>query len=165
EASVSFVAAALLWSGRRAFHVRLDLGALRVMLATVASLAAGCSALVLGAALAMLHTEPRIAAQEGLALLSWHPGPVPLGAEAGGLPLIVKTATLLLLVASAYLAFRVRVNARPPSADELSSARRVVQRHGRDKLAIFKLRRYNDRLFTTYSSAYLAYTHPHGDPV
>ena len=157
EASVSFVAAALLWSGRRAFHVRLDLRALRDALATVASLAAGCSALVLVAALAIVHTEPRIAAQEGFALLSWHPGPVPLGDEAGGLPLIVKTATLLLLVASAYLAFRVRVNATPPSADELSAAHRVVRSHGRDTLAFFKLRRDTERLFTADRSGFLAY--------
>jgi lysyl-tRNA synthetase class 2 len=157
EASLSFVAAALLWSGRRAFHVRLDLRALRGALATVASLAAGCSALVLVAALAILHTEPRIAAQEGVALLSWHPGPVPLGDEAGGLPLMVKTATLLLLVASAYLAFRVRVSATAPSADELNTARRVVQRHGRDTLAFFKLRRDTQRLFTADHSGFLAY--------
>lgn len=157
EASVSFVAALLLWSGRRAFHVRLDLRALRGALTTVVSLVAGCSALFLLAAVAIVHSEPHIAAQEGIALLSWHQGPVPLGDEAGGLPLIAKTATLLLLMASAYFAFRVRVSDTLPSEEELGTARRVVQRHGSDTLAFFKLRRDAQRLFSADGSGFLAY--------
>ena len=160
EAAWSFAAAALLWWGRAAFHVRHDPVSLRSALYRVPAVVAGTAVLVVGSVwIAAPRGDPagEILRATGDAVL-WQPGPIAFHDEMGRLPLAISLLALAALLACAYLVFKPLAAPRSlPDARARRAARRLVRRYGTDTLAFFKLRRDKQYLFDRDGSAFLAY--------
>jgi lysyl-tRNA synthetase class 2 len=160
EAAWSFAAAALLWLGRDAFHVRHDPVGLRSALLRVPVVIAGtAAAIVASVAIAAPNSASlgEILRASGDAVL-WQPGPFAFHDEVGHLPLAVSLLALFALLTTAYLVFRPLAAPRSlPDAEARRVARRLVRRYGADTLAFFKLRRDKQYLFDEAGGAFLAY--------
>jgi lysyl-tRNA synthetase, class II len=160
EAAWSFAAAALLWTGRDAFHVRHDPVSLRSALLRVPLVVVGTAvAIVASVAMAAPNSASfgAILRASGDAVL-WQPGPFAFRDEMGHLPLAVLLLALFALLTVAYLVFRPLAAPRSlPDAGARRLARELVREHGTDTLAFFKLRRDKQYLFDDAGEAFLAY--------
>jgi lysyl-tRNA synthetase class 2 len=160
EAVWSFAAAALLWLGRDAFHVRHDPVGLRSALLRVPFVIAGtAAAIVASVAIAAPNSASlgEILRASGDAVL-WQPGPFAFHDDVGHLPLAVSLLALFALLTTAYLVFRPLAAPRSlPNAEARRVARGLVRRYGADTLAFFKLRRDKQYLFDEAGGAFLAY--------
>jgi lysyl-tRNA synthetase class 2 len=157
EAGLSLAAAGALWSAREAFCVRSREPVL-LLLRRVGVLLVGFLALVFAAVVAIVHTGTAQSAQEMLALVAWQPAPpTPLFDEAGALAPLIRATTILVLLGSAYLAFRSPALREASSDGDRRRAVDLVRAHGADTLAFFKLRRDTQRLFSPDGQAFLAY--------
>jgi len=160
EALWSFAAAALLWWGRSAFHVRHDPVSLRSALLRGPAILAGAAVLIVASiALAAPASGSfgQILRASGDAVI-WQPGPIAFEDEVGHLPLAVSLLALGALLTVAYLLFRPLAAPRSlPDSEARRVARELVRRYGTDTLAFFKLRRDKQYLFDEAGSAFLAY--------
>ena len=160
EAAWSFVAAALLWWGRDAFHVRHDPVSLRSALWRVPAVIVGTAALVITsvwiAAPDSAGFETILRASGDLVL--WQPAPFSFHDEVGRLPLAVALLAVTALVTIAYLIFRPLAAPRSlPDAKVRAAAVDLVCAYGSDTLAYFKLRRDKQYLFSADRRAFLGY--------
>jgi lysyl-tRNA synthetase, class II len=160
EAAGSFAAAALLWWGRDAFHVRHDPVSLRSALWRVPIVLGGTAALMISSvwiaapAGASLGTVLRTAGD----LVLWQPAPFAFHDEVGRLPLAVALLGVTALVTIAYLIFRPLAAPRSlPDAKVRAVAVDLVCAYGSDTLAYFKLRRDKHYLFSVDGRAFLGY--------
>jgi lysyl-tRNA synthetase class 2 len=160
EAIWSFAAAALLWSGRAAFHVRHDPVSLRSALLRVPAVVAGTAGLIVASVAIAAPADASFGAilrASGDAVL-WQPGPFAFHDEMGRLPLAVSLLALFALLTVAYLVFRPLAAPRSlPDAEARRAARELVREYGTDTLAFFKLRRDKQYMFDEAGSAFLAY--------
>jgi lysyl-tRNA synthetase class 2 len=160
EALWSFAAAALLWLGRGAFHVRHDpvnlrSALLRVPIVVVGTAAAIVALVTIGAPSGASFGE--ILRASGDAVL-WQPMPFAFRDEMGRLPLALSLLALFALLTVAYLVFRPLAAPRSlPDAGARRLARELVREYGSDTLAFFKLRHDKQYLFDEEGSAFLAY--------
>jgi lysyl-tRNA synthetase class 2 len=160
ESFWSFAAAALLWSGRGAFHVRHDPVGLRSALLRVPVVIAGTAVLIVGSIGLAARNDASLGqilrASGDAVILS--PGPLAFHDEVAWLPLAVSLLALGALLTVAYLVFRPLAAPRSlPDAKARSVARTLVRRYGTDTLAFFKLRRDKQYLFDEAGSAFIAY--------
>jgi lysyl-tRNA synthetase class 2 len=160
EATLSLLAAALLWWGRPAFdalpreiHPRPSwLGALLAL-----SIALAFSALLVEVAAPGEASTLAVLRELG-DLMLWQRGPVHFPDELSRLPLAVGLLSLLGLLSGLWLLFRPLVLPRElPDADSRALAQALVKAHGHDTLAYFKLRRDKHYLFSTDGHAFLGY--------
>ena len=160
EAVWSFAAAALLWSGRGAFHVRHDPVSLRSAIVRVPAVVIGTAvAIVTSVAIAAPNDTSfgAIVRASGDAVL-WQPGPFSFHDEMGRLPLAVSLLALIALLTVAYLVFRPLAAPRSlPDAEARRAARELVREYGTDTLAFFNLRRDKQYMFGEAGAAFLAY--------
>ena len=160
EAIWSFAAAALLWSGRAAFHVRHDPVSLRSALLRVPALIVGTAVMIVASVAIAAPNDASFGAilrASGDAVL-WQPGPFGFHDEVGRLPLAVSLLALFALLTVAYLVFRPLAAPRSlPDAAARRAARELVRAYGTDTLAFFKLRRDKQYMFDADASAFLAY--------
>jgi lysyl-tRNA synthetase, class II len=157
EAGLSAGAAAALWCARRAFYVRTR-GSAWLLLRRVAVLVSGCFTLAFAGVFAAVHSANGTSAETVLALMAWRPvSPSPFVDSTAAVPLLVRVATILVLVGSSYLAFRLPSFRQPSQHGDRRHAGRLVRAHGTDTLSFFKLRRDTNRLFSDDGRAFLAY--------
>jgi lysyl-tRNA synthetase class 2 len=160
EATWSFAAAALLWSGRDAFHVRHDPVSLHSALLRVPAVIAGTAVLIVASVAIAAPNDASFGAilrASGDAVI-WQPGPFAFHDEMGRLPLAVSLLALFALLTVAYLVFRPLAAPRSlPDAEARRAARELVREYGTDTLAFFKLRKDKQYLFDEAGSAFLAY--------
>ena len=160
EAALSVGLAGLLWWSRAAFYVEPEPLHLRSRIRHLPLVALGLLALAtvtVWAAVPPGTPGPAIAG-ETATLLTWGTGPLPLRDEFGWLPLGLGLLGLFALLGVASTLFRPR---RAPDGPEGQQARhtafQLVQAHGRDTLAFFKLRRDARLYFSPDRRAFLAY--------
>jgi lysyl-tRNA synthetase, class II len=160
EAVWSFAAAALLWWGRAAFHVRHDPVSLRSALLRVPAILVGAAVLIVSSVALAAPADTsfgQILRAAGDAVI-WQRGPISFNDDVGRLPLAVSLLALGALLTVAYLVFRPLAAPRSlPDAEARRVARGLVRRHGTDTLAFFKLRHDKQYLFDEGGSAFLAY--------
>jgi lysyl-tRNA synthetase class 2 len=160
EAIWSFAAAALLWAGRSAFHVRHDPVSLRAALLRVPAVIAGTVVVIVTSVAIAAPGDASFGATlraSGDAVI-WQPGPFGFHDEMQRLPLAVSLLALFSLLTVAYLVFRPLAAPRSlPDAAARRVARELVREHGTDTLAFFKLRRDKQYLFDEDETAFLAY--------
>ena len=160
ESFVDFTAAALLWLGRTSFYVHHDPLTVRGAAWRVPALVFGCvfttaASVWIGAP---AHTAFAAIARETGDLLIWQRGPVEFHDELARLDLAVVTLGVLTLLTCAYLLFRPLAAPRDlPDAALRETAVELVQAHGTDTLAYFKLRRDQHYLFSSDQRAFLGY--------
>jgi lysyl-tRNA synthetase class 2 len=160
EALLSWGGAALLWAGRDTFAVEHDRVCRR---SPIWPYAAGVAAA--GATVAFLvwlasgrRAEEGTVLRQTIDLFAFTHGSMSFQGELGWLPLAVSLLTLVLIVVGCALFFRPRRPPRDlPDEPERSAARELVQAHGRDTLAFFKLRRDIQYLFSRDGRAFLGY--------
>jgi lysyl-tRNA synthetase class 2 len=146
EASVSWALAGALWLGRGAFVVRHDRATVAVALRRVAVLVVAVVAATAVTVVVATHTTVQVlsigaVARETLALLSFSPGPLPLGPHFDWLPLGIATMAAAAIATGAWILFRpLGLPRQPATAGLQRRVRRLVQQHGSDTLSAFKLR-------------------------
>jgi lysylphosphatidylglycerol synthetase-like protein (DUF2156 family) len=134
-AAAALGVAALLWWGRKAFHVAH--GPLRLGRRSVAALTAvllGTAFCACSAVLAPKPSDGLTLAREASALAGWQPGPVRLGDELRSVQLGVALVELLALAGAAYAVFRPLAPPRAPRARAQARTRsraRARHRHAR----------------------------------
>jgi lysyl-tRNA synthetase class 2 len=160
EAIWSLAAAALLWGGRGAFHVRHDPVSLRSALLRVPAVIAGTAVAIVASVAIAAPNDTSFAAiirASGDAVI-WQPGPFAFHDEVGRLPLAVSLLALFALLTVAYLIFRPLAAPRSlPDAEARRAARELIRAYGTDTLAFFKLRRDKQYLFDDAGTSFLAY--------
>jgi lysyl-tRNA synthetase class 2 len=160
EALWSFAAAALLWWGRAAFHVRHDPVSLRSALLRVPAILAGAAILIVSSVALAAPADAsfgQILRAAGDAVI-WQPGPISFNDDVGRLPQAVSLLALGALLTVAYLVFRPLAAPRSlPDAEARGLAKGLVRRYGTDTLAFFKLRHDKQYLFDEGGGAFLAY--------
>ncbi len=157
EAALSAGLALALWYGRESFDVEQEPLRVRAVAAPLlgallaVALAGGIGVWVAGG------TDPsvRLAAREAWGLLLWRP--LPLGFDDPGAPLVVRTLVLATLLSTAGALFRPRRPRPSTTTPERRQAHVLVQAHGRDTLAAFKLRHDLEYLFSSGGDAFLGY--------
>jgi lysyl-tRNA synthetase class 2 len=159
EALGDTAVAALLWWGRGSFHVEHEpLSRERAFLRAPLVAAAGLAASFALVAFAASHAAVGTLLTETADLLLWRPGPIIFHDELGRLDLAVGLLGIATVAAVAYLLFRPLAAPRDlPDPRARSRARELVQEHGTDTLAYFKLRPDTHYLFTPDERAFLAY--------
>jgi lysyl-tRNA synthetase class 2 len=160
EAVVSLAAAALLWWGRDAFHVRHDPVSLRSALWRVPAVGAGTAVLVVSSIAVAAPPGASGAAILRTAgdLVLWQRAPLSFHDELGRLPLAISLLVALALLTIAYLIFRPLAAPRAlPDPQVRALAAKLVHAHGKDTLAYFKLRRDKHYLFSPDREAFLGY--------
>jgi lysyl-tRNA synthetase class 2 len=160
EAVWSLGAAALLWWGRDAFHVRHDPVSLRSAIWRVPAVVAGAAIFIIGSVAigAPAGTAPGAILRTAGDLVLWQRAPVAFHDELEHLPLAVFLVVALALVTIAYLIFRPLAAPRAlPDPQLRALAARLVRAHGTDTLAYFKLRRDKHYLFSPDRNAFLGY--------
>jgi lysyl-tRNA synthetase class 2 len=160
EALSSFAAAALLWWGRSAFHVRHDPVSLRSALLRVPAILAGAAVLIISSVALAAPASASFAQilHASVDAVIWQPGPIAFRDDVGHLPLTVSLLALGALLTVAYLVFRPLAAPRSlPDAEARCVARELVRRYGTDTLAFFKLRHDKQYLFDEAGVAFLAY--------
>jgi lysyl-tRNA synthetase class 2 len=159
EAIGDAAVAALLWWGRASFHVEHEplsrqSSLLRAPVVAAAGLAASLAVVTVAAGHAAVGTRIR----ETAALLLWQPGPIVFHDEFGRLDLAVGLLGIVTFAAVAYLIFRPLAVPRDlPDPRARAQARGLVEAHGTDTLAYFKLRPDTHYLFTPDQRAFLGY--------
>jgi lysyl-tRNA synthetase class 2 len=159
EAIGDAAVAALLWWGRASFHVKHEplsrqSSLLRAPVVAAAGLAASFAVVTVAAGHAAAGTRIR----ETAAFLLWQPGPIVFHDELGRLDLAVGLLGIITLAAVAYLIFRPLAAPRDlPDPRARAQARELVEAHGTDTLAYFKLRPDTHYLFTPDERAFLGY--------
>jgi len=160
EAGWSFAAAALLWTGRGAFHVRHDPVSLRSAVLRVPLVVVGTVVSIVATVAIAAPNDASFGAilrASGDAVL-WQPGPFAFRDEVGHLPLAIFLLAVFALLTVAYLVFRPLAAPRSlPDAGARRLARELVREHGTDTLSFFKLRRDQQYLFDDAGEAFLAY--------
>jgi lysyl-tRNA synthetase, class II len=160
EAAWSLAAAALLWTGRGAFHVRHDPVSLRSAFLRVPLVVVGTAVAIVATVAIAAPNDASFGAilrASGDAVL-WQPGPFEFRDEVGHLPLAIFLLALFALLTVAYLVFRPLAAPRSlPDAGARRLARELVREHGTDTLSFFKLRRDKQYLFDDAGEAFLAY--------
>ncbi len=158
EAILSWLAAAGLWLGRDAFCVRH--GRLRKRAFGIVAVAGGTALLTSLAAWVMAGRPggPLVTFHEAFALLTWTEPAIGFPHSLAWLPSATGLLGLLAIVGGAWIAFRpLEPPNELPGAGERQAALELVRAHGRDTLAFFKLRKDVHYLFSSCSSAFLAY--------
>ena len=156
EALLDAVLAFGLYRGRRSFDIEHAPFAFRssVIPLAIAGLAVSVASVV--SIWVVGRTDPSVdtAAREAWSLLSWQPGPILFDDPVA--PFVVRGLMIVALFAAAWALFRPR---RPEctAGPERNLAREVVQEHGRDTLASFKLRDDLEYLFSPDRRAFLGY--------
>lgn len=160
EAALSWTGAAFLWWGRESFvvqHERLELRSpllfLTAALAGVMSATAGLVWVGSGGS-----ASPTQAAVDTLDLFGWTSGSVAFRDELAWVPLAVGVSGLAAIAVAGYVFFRPLPAPRhfPDSATH-NAAFDLIQSHGSDSLAFFKLRRDLHYLFSRDGRAFLGY--------
>ncbi len=160
EALLSVGAIGLLVYGRRAFVVPSSRDGLRASALVAAATAGGALAL---AAVATWVALPGTASlslvvHETTDLLLWQPGPVQFHDDLGHLPIGIGLVSLGAGLTALWLLCRPLAAPRAlPGAPDRVLARDLVQRHGHDTLAYFKLRADKHYLFSPDARAFLGY--------
>jgi lysyl-tRNA synthetase class 2 len=164
EALASWSLAAVLASGRQAFHVLHDDGGLWTVIRRVALIAGVAFGVALTAVVAASHwataplTSPATAVIEAARSLMLLGGPVHFREPMDWLPARLGWLGVGALLAAAYVIFRpLAASARPPEESARALARRLVSSHGRDTLSFFKLRGDALYFFSADRRAFLAY--------
>jgi lysyl-tRNA synthetase class 2 len=160
EAVWSLAAAGLLWWGRDAFHVRHDPVSLRSALWRVPAVAASTAIIVVAsvAVAAPAGVGSKTILRTAGDLVLWQKAPLTFHDELGHLPLAISLVVVLALLTIAYLIFRPLAAPRAlPGPQVRSLAASLVQAHGTDTLAYFKLRRDKHYLFSPDRDAFLGY--------
>jgi lysyl-tRNA synthetase, class II len=159
EALISLAGAALLWWGRDAFHVRHDRIPRSALLLPFSICLVG-ALLAVGVAWAAAPVDPGfgLIGRETADMLTWRDGPMAFHDNLSWVPLAVGAASLFGLALAVYTIFRpLSAPTATAAAHERRTARDLVQRHGSDTLAFFKLRRDAQYLFSPDRSAFLGY--------
>ena len=152
--------AAILWLGRDSFCVRHDPVTLRSTLRLIPLVAIGGLMLC---GLAVWIAAPEDAsfasiAHETVAALLWRHGPLDFHDELGGVDEAVGAFGLLALAGCFGLLLRPLTAPRAlPDVNVRRAVRRLVNRHGTDTLAYFKLRRDQHYLFSADGRAFVGY--------
>jgi lysyl-tRNA synthetase class 2 len=160
EASVDFVAAALVWLGLGSFYVHHDPLTPRGALWRIPALVLGC---ILTSAIFVWIAAPSGTAFGPIAretgdLLIWQSGPLHFHDELQRLDLAIGPLGILTLLVCAYLVFRPLAAPRSlPEPRVREAAAELVRSHGTDTLAYFKLRRDKHYLFSADGKAFLGY--------
>ena len=160
EAGLSFLAAGVLWWGRASFVVRPSQMPVRGSLATAAALVGGTVVLAVLAVTSSAagHPSATLIAATTFDLLTWQAGPLRFADEFRFVPQAVGSLGVLGVVAGAWLAFRpLAAPTTLPGDDERHLARALVEVHGSDTLAYFKLREDKHYFWTPARDAFLGY--------
>jgi lysyl-tRNA synthetase class 2 len=158
EALLDWAGAGILWWGRDSFYVRherLRPRSLPVVAAGAVLVAAAVTGITLWVA---TRAEPADVVRELGSLLSWTKGPMSFHDELAWVPAGVGVFSLTAIVVVSYLLFRPP--APPcslPDRKERQDALELVQAHGRDTLAFFKLRLDAQYQFAADRRAFLGY--------
>jgi lysyl-tRNA synthetase class 2 len=160
EAALSFAAAGLLWWARAAFCVAPRPIRVRAAVAAVLATAAGVG--TAGALLVWLgsgrRAEPLAVLHESIDLFAWSHGTMTFHDELAFVPDALGLSTLAAIVVAAYLLFRpLRPSLHLPDRASRAAAAKLVQAHGSDTLAFFKLRRDLHYLFAPDGDGFLGY--------
>jgi len=158
ETLLDWSAAAILWWGRDSFYVRHE------RLHPRSPLVIGGGVVLAGSALAGIalwvatRAEPVDVVRELGSLLSWTKGSMSFQDEFAWLPAVVGALSLATIVGLAYLLFRpMATSGALPDGEERADARELVQAHGQDTLAFFKLRLDAQYHFAPDRRAFLGY--------
>jgi lysyl-tRNA synthetase class 2 len=152
--------AGILWLGRDSFCVRHDPVTLRSALRLIP--VAALSGLLL-CGLAVWIAAPESASlvsivRETFAALIWQPGPLDFHDELGGVDEAIGAFGLLVFAGCFGLLLRPLAAPRSlPDVDVRRAVRGLVNRHGADTLAYFKLRRDQHYLFSPDGRAFVGY--------
>ena len=160
EAGLSFLAAGVLWWGRASFVVRPSRMPVRGSLTAAAGLIGGTVVLAVLAVTSSAagHPSASLVARTTFNLLTWQNGPLRFVDDFRFVPQAVGSLSVLGMVAGAWLAFRpLAAPTALPGDDERHLARELVQAHGSDTLAYFKLREDKHYLWTPARDAFLGY--------
>jgi lysyl-tRNA synthetase, class II len=165
ETAITWGVAAALILGRSAFSVRHDPITLRSAIWRVpllGLLGLGIAATATWASQG--HPSVNSVLRETGDLLRWHSGPIQFHRHLAfhhhfaWIPLSVHTLELATLMAIAYVIFRPLAAPRAlPSPSAREAAVALVQEHGRDTLAFFKLRGDKHYFFSPGRSAFVGY--------
>ena len=152
--------AAILWLGRDAFCVQHDPVTLRSTLRLIPLVALG-GLMLCGLAVWIAAPETASVAsivRETFAALFWQSGPLDFHDELGGVDEAVGAFGLLALAGCLGLLLRPLAAPRSlPDVDVRRAVRRLINRHGADTLAYFKLRRDQHYLFSPDGRAFVGY--------
>ncbi len=160
EGALSFLAAGILWWGRSSFIVRPSRMPVRGSLAAAAALVGGTVALACVAVVSSAEgrLSPGMVAQTTFDLLTWQTGPLHFADEFRFVPQAVGMLGVLGVVAGAWLALRpLTAPTALPDEEERHLARTLVEAHGSDTLAYFKLREDKHYFWTADRDAFLGY--------
>jgi len=160
EAALTAGCAVLLLLSRSSFTARHEPGTFRSALVLVPLLAVAAFAAALAVvAIAAPASESAVAiARETGDLLLWQPGPFGFRDELARTGLAVELISVLAVLTAAYLLFRPLAAPRDlPDSELRHAAARIVQEHGTDTLAFFKLRSDKHYLFDEGHTAFLGY--------
>jgi lysyl-tRNA synthetase class 2 len=160
EATLSVLAAGVLWWGRDSFVVRPNripvrgsLGAATLVLASTAALAAAAIA-------SSAYGQPTVGlvARTTADLLIWEPAPLAFRDEFQFVPQAIGCLGVMSMLAAAWLLFRPLPAPRElPDEEERHLARNAVRRHGSDTLAYFQLREDKHYFWTPNREGFLGY--------
>jgi lysyl-tRNA synthetase class 2 len=156
EALLSWTGAALLWGGRGTFAV--EHGRLRDLRLPAAAIALSAASVSLLVWLASGRGDDGFVLHETVALFSFTDGSMAFRDELGWVPGSVGALTLALIVVGGWFFVRPRCASRAlPDERARRTALELVQAHGTDTLAFFKLRHDLQYLFTHDGRAFLGY--------
>ena len=165
ETAVSWIAAAVLLAGRRAFTVRHDPVTLRSAVWRVPGLAAlGLAVATVATWVSQGHPSWGSVLRETGDLLRWRAGPIRFERHAAfhhsfaWIPLSVHMLEIGTLLAMAYVIFRPLAAPRAlptPAARQLAAS--LVTSYGRDTLSFFKLRSDKHYFFNADRRAFVGY--------
>ena len=158
EALVSWAAAGILWWGRDSFYVRHERLQPRSPIVVALGAALVASALAGIAVWIATRAKPEDVVGEIGSLLAWTKGTMSFQDELSWLPASIGGLSLAAIVAVSYLLFRPIAPPRTlPDGEERRDALALVQQHGCDTLAFFKLRLDAQYLFGGDRRAFLGY--------
>ena len=160
EALLTLGCATLLWASRSSFTARHEPGTFRSALVLLPLLAAATfvSSLAVVSIAAPPRTPVGSIVRETGDLLLWQPGPFGFRDELARTGLALELISVLSLLTAAYLLFRPLAAPRDlPDAELRHAAAKIVQEHGTDTLAFFKLRGDKHYLFDEEKTAFVGY--------
>ena len=158
EAMADFIAAGVLFAGRRSFYVHHEPLSRRAAIVRAPLVAAAAFLVSLTVVAVASHAPLSTEVRETWDLLLWQPGPISFHDETRRMDLAVGLTGVAALIVIAYLLFRPLAAPRDlPDADVRAAAADLVRAHGSDTLAYFKLRRDKHYLFSDDARAFLGY--------